>query len=395
MDYGKEELSILIEKYLNDQISPAEYRDLWRLLNEHPDEVALNDELKRLWATVKSAPPVISGDVWREKMELARQEHAENIPVVKKVNTGFNRYRWSAAAAIFLLIISSIFFLTTRKEQENIVQNNTYPQDRLPGGERAVLTLSDGSVILLDSAGNGVLAKQGSTEIIKRKDGQLVYSGSDKKQDEIVYNLLQTPRGGQYNITLPDGSKVWLNAASSLKYPVSFAGKERRVEITGEAYFEIAKDVSRPFKVQMKQMEVEVLGTHFNINGYDDELSIRTTLLEGKVRVGSGGKSNYLKPGQQAQVSSSGNMKMVDDVNLEETVAWKDGFFQFENSDIQSVMRQLSRWYDVDVQYKGTVSKHFIGGISRDVNLSQVLTMLQQTGEVKFIIEGQKIIVMP
>jgi ferric-dicitrate binding protein FerR (iron transport regulator) len=188
---------------------------------------------------------------------------------------------------------------------------------------------------------------------------------------------------------------LYPTAASSLKYPVVFSGKERRVEITGEAYFEIAKDATRPFKVQLNQMEVEVLGTHFNINSYTDEETVRTTLLEGRVKVTTASDNKFLQPGQQAQLKPSGNMKIVDDVNLEETVAWKDGNFQFENSDIKSVMRQLARWYDLEVSYQGNISKHFIGGISRNVKLSQVLSMLQQTGEVRFIIEGKKIIVMP
>lgn len=201
--------------------------------------------------------------------------------------------------------------------------------------------------------------------------------------------------GGQYKLTLPDGSKVWLNAASSLKYPVVFIGNERKVEITGEAYFEIAKDESKPFKVLLNNMEIQVLGTHFNVNGYTDEEMIKTTLLEGKVKVLASGQTKYLLPGQQAQLKSSGNIAVTNEVNLEETVAWKDGNFQFENSDIKAVMRQLARWYDVDVSYKGNINKHFIGSISRNVKLSQVLSMLQQTGEIKFKIEGKNLIVMP
>jgi ferric-dicitrate binding protein FerR (iron transport regulator) len=240
-----------------------------------------------------------------------------------------------------------------------------------------------------------VLAQQGNTSVIKKNDGQLEYNSLDGKTGEVAYNILKTPMGGQYKITLPDGSKVWLNAASSLKYPVVFVGAERRVEITGEAYFEIAKDLNKPFKVQLNNMEVEVLGTHFNVNGYSDEEAIKTTLLEGKVKVLAAKEFKFLVPGQQAQLKSSGNISVTNDVSLEETVAWKDGNFQFENSDIKTVMRQLARWYEVDISYKGNINKHFIGSISRDVKLSQVLTMLQQTGEVKFKIEGKNLIVMP
>ncbi len=400
MNNNKENLSDLISKYLDNRLTSAEYAELWRLLNEEPDETALNEELKQLWQSAKTVTPLIAAAEWDQKIQEAKQKLAataqtEEQPVIGR----FARYRWVAAAAVLLLIVSSVFLLTNQKEKRTAVAKNiqTQPkQDRLPGGDRAILTLADGSSIVLDSAGNGMLAQQGTTEIIKKEDGQLLYNSSGAATDAVAYNLLQTPRGGQYKITLPDGSKVWLNAASSLKYPVVFSGKERRVEITGEAYFEVAKDALRPFKVQLNQMEVEVLGTHFNINSYTDEETVRTTLLEGKVKVTTAGESNFLQPGQQAQLKPSGNMKIVNDVNLEETVAWKDGNFQFENSDIKSVMRQLARWYDVEVSYQGSnISKHFIGGISRNVKLSQVLSMLQQTGEVRFIIEGKKIIVMP
>ena len=399
MHNTKEKLSDLINKYLHDRLSSAEFAELWRLLNEEPDETALNEELKQLWQSAKTETPLISAADWDQKINEAKQKlaatvQAEEQPVIRR----FARYRWVAAAAVLLLIVSSVFLLTNQKEKNTTVAKNTQPQlqqDRLPGGDRAILTLADGSSIVLDSAGNGMLAQQGTTQIIKKEDGQLLYNSSDNVTEEVAYNLLQTPVGGQYKITLPDGSKVWLNAASSLKYPVVFSGKERRVEITGEAYFEIAKEALRPFKVQLNQMEVEVLGTHFNINSYSDEETVRTTLLEGRVKVITSLENKFLQPGQQAQLKPSGNMKIVNDANLEETVAWKDGNFQFENSDIKSVMRQLSRWYDVEISYRGTISTQFIGGISRNVKLSQVLSMLQQTGEVRFIIEGKKIIVMP
>jgi transmembrane sensor len=258
-----------------------------------------------------------------------------------------------------------------------------------------MLTLADGSQIMLDSAANGVLAQQGNTNIVKQQDGQLSYNSKGIPEAAIAYNTLTTPPGGQYKLTLPDGSKVWLNAASSIKYPTAFIGNTRQVETTGEVYFEIAKDASKPFKVLQNEMEVEVLGTHFNINGYIDEAVFRTTLLEGSIKITTPKGNDILKPGQQAQVQKTGVVKIINDADLEETMAWKDGNFYFENSDIYTVMRQIARWYDVDVTYKGTVSKHFLGTISRNVNLSQVLSMLQQTGEVKFKIEGRKVIVMP
>jgi transmembrane sensor len=223
----------------------------------------------------------------------------------------------------------------------------------------------------------------------------LSYNTLKNKSSEVVYNTISTPRGGQYQLMLADGSKVWLNAASSLRFPASFVGKERKVELLGEAYFEVAKNAKMPFKVKVNGMEVEVLGTHFNINSYENESTIRTTLLEGSVKINKNNSSSLLKPGQQAQMNKAGEIKIINDADVEEAIAWKEGKFQFDRADIHDIMRQLTRWYDVDVEYKGTVSSHFGGTISRDVNLSQVLNMLHLTGEVKFQVEDRKVVVMP
>lgn len=400
MEYNKEQIPQLIQKYLEGRISAEEFDALWILIEMYPDEVSMIPELELFWKKSKSVPPLLSASDWENKMQLAKRKLDTTIEKEASGRTAeklISRYRWVAAAAIFILFASGIYLLTTAGNEADIPQDQQteLKHDRLPGGDRALLKLSDGSLIVLDSAGNGVLAQQGGTAVIKQQDGQLVYNSMSQTDDPTAYNTLVTPRGGQYKITLPDGTKVWLNAASSLKYPVSFVGNERRVEITGEAYFEVAGDLSRPFRVVIDQMEVEVLGTHFNINGYSDESIIRTTLLEGKVKVASSGQYKFLKPGQQSHVSNAGNIKVLNDVNLEETIAWKEGNFQFENSDIKAVMRQLSRWYDVEVSYEGKIDRHFIGGISRNVKLSQVLNMLKQTGDIEFKVEGNKIMVIP
>lgn len=401
MDNEKDRLYELAGKYLNNQISSGEYQELWLLLNEKAKTGSLDKALLELWQAAGEMPALIADHTWdakllnvKEKLESA-QTTGKTIQLQQR-NT--KRYWWAAAAVIFVLLMSSVFVFNTKDTrpataEEAGLLNRNY--DQLPGGDKAILTLADGSQIILDSTGNGLVAKQGNTEVIKNKDGQLSYTYAGGETEEVPFNLLKTPRGGQYKLILPDGSKVWLNAASSLKYPVAFTGSERRVEITGEAYFEIAKDVNKPFRVQLNNMEVEVLGTHFNINAYDDEESVRTTLLEGKVKIKAADQQQLLAPGQQARLAPGGKLKISNDVNLEETVAWKDGNFQFENSDIKSVMRQLARWYDVEVTYKGNVTKHFIGGISRNVKLSQVLLMLQQTGEVRFVTGEKSITVMP
>jgi hypothetical protein len=262
-----------------------------------------------------------------------------------------------------------------------------------PNTVNAVLTLSNGQKIILDDTGNGIVAMQGAVNVIKTADGQIAYKGAS---NNIEYNTLNNPRGSKViRLALADGSRVWLNAASSLKYPTAFFGNERKVHVTGEAYFEVTKNAAMPFKVEAKGMEVEVLGTHFNISSYDDELSSRTTLLEGSVKINQGNTTNFLRPGQQAKLNKDGEIKIINDADVDEAVAWKENKFQFAWADIHDVMRQIARWYDVSVDYKGSVSSHFGGTIPREVNLSQALKMLELTGELKFEIEGKHVMVMP
>src|SRR6185312_909605 len=304
---------------------------------------------------------------------------------------------YAAAIIIICMLSVSLYFLFKPKVEYQIsktesIQSNK--NDVTPGTNKAILTLANGSSIILDSVANGTLTTQGNSKILKL-NGMLSYNTLKNKSSEVLYNTISTPRGGQYLLMLADGSKVWLNAASSLRFPANFVGKERKVELLGEAYFEVAKNAAMPFKVKVNGMEVEVLGTHFNINSYENESTIRTTLLEGSIKINKNNSSSLLKPGQQAQMNKAGEIKIINDADVEEAIAWKEGKFQFDRADIHDIMRQLARWYDVDVEYKGTVSSHFGGTISRDVNLSQVLNMLHLTGEVKFQIEDRKVVVMP
>ncbi|HEY8916861.1 MAG TPA: FecR domain-containing protein, partial [Chitinophaga sp.] len=255
------------------------------------------------------------------------------------------------------------------------------------------LTLADGSSITLDDAANGTLASQGNTRVIKL-NGKLSYNAADNSQP-LGYNTIATPRGGQYQVELPDGSLVWLNAASSLRFPTAFTGKDRRVEIVGEAYFEIAKNAAMPFFVKVKNAEVQVLGTHFNIMAYDEEEIVRTTLLQGSVRFVSGSSNQLLAPGQQSQMERNGQVKIENSVDLSEVMAWKNGIFHFKSEDITTVMRQLSRWYDIDIVYQeNEVNDRFNADIPRDTKLTDVLRVLELTGSVKFKTEGRKVIVM-
>jgi ferric-dicitrate binding protein FerR (iron transport regulator) len=303
-----------------------------------------------------------------------------------------------AAAATLVMAIAGAWWFTQSKAVpvSGIVQQ---PHPAIvPGGDKAMLTLADGTTIVLDSSQNGLLLQQGNVKVIKA-GGQLAYDKDHNppgKTGEITYNTLSTPRGGQYLLQLEDGSKVWLNAASSIRYPTFFGNKERVVELTGEAYLEIAKNPTRPFRVMVRGMQVEVLGTRFNINAYGDEQTINTTLLEGSVKLSLPGKaSNILKPGQQAQLNTAGIINIVEGVDLEEVVAWKEGLFQFNRAGLHTVMRQIARWYNIDIVFEGNLPTRYFGGkISRNSNITEVLRVLQLS-KIKVTIEGRKLTVSP
>jgi transmembrane sensor len=321
---------------------------------------------------------------------------------------------WWAAAAILVLMTGAAYYLYN-KQQATVVakKEDTLKNDVAPGSNKAVLTLANGTTIVLDDASNGVVAEEGNSKVVKPEDGQLLYEQQDNsEQAPLAYNTLATPRSGQYRLILPDGSKVWLNSESSIHYPIAFAENERRVQITGEAYFEVSKlklgsGERVPFIVEKGDMQVEVLGTHFNVNAYNDESAIKTTLLEGKVRVvkretanGKREKPNeisvVLKPGQQAVLSRAHSPLTINhSPDVDNVVAWKNGLFHFESADIKTVMRQLARWYDVEVVYEGTTVKNdpLFVEVSRNTRLSDVLKVLQESGSAKFTIEGKKIVV--
>jgi hypothetical protein len=273
--------------------------------------------------------------------------------------------------------------------------------DIAPGKQGAILTLADGRTVVLDSLGNGVVASQGGTKVVLN-NGRLAYNTEGAATAEPAYNTMTTPKGRQFQVTLPDGTKVWLNAASSLRYPTAFTGKERTVDVTGEAYFEVAPMLSgsgdrMPFIVKINDAtQVQVLGTHFNINAYKDEATINTTLLEGSVRIVNGGEKAILRPGQQAQTGLSTRIKIVADANVEKVMAWKNGVFDFQDATLEEVMRQLQRWYDIDVVYeKGIPKLEFIGKMGRDLSLAEVLGGLQLSKVHFRLEEGRRLVVLP
>lgn len=303
----------------------------------------------------------------------------------------FRSYGAVASIAALLLLATSIYFWNRTKVDRVQVSHKTEQQEIQPGRDGAILMLSDGSKILLDTIQNGVVALQGGV-IAKVENGGLVYEG---KGSGSVYNVVETPKGRVYNLVLPDGSRVWLNSMSSIRYPISFAGKERRVEVEGEVYFEVAKIKDHPFLVKINDHTmVEVLGTHFNINSYSNESSINTTLLEGSIMINARNDRALLKPGQQAQIKD--RINVYDDVDIDRIMAWKNGLFDLDGLSVTEVMRQLERWYDIDVIYNGEVNNNikFVGGISKGVTLNQLLEAWEVM-DIHFQLDGKKLTITP
>ena len=386
METGKNQQRIneLAFKWMKGIITPEEREEFMQWYNNADDTKAI------------TIPEDVSADELTHGIKIfsgiSTNIQTEKAPVRK---LPWLRY---AAAAVIILGIGAYFFRPETKKEELTVQIDPAPVPHdvaAPATVNAIITLEDGKKIVLDSSGNGLLATQGNIQLKKLSDGEIVYEG---EADKISYNTLLNPRGSKViQITLADGSRVWLNSESSIRYPTGFSGDERVVEVTGETYFEVAKNPSKPFKVRKNGMEILVTGTHFNVNAYDEEEKLKVTLIEGAVRVTSAASNTVtLKPGQQSQLKNDGSLSLVKDVDIESVTAWKDGKFIFDGkTDIGTIMRQIARWYDVDVTYEGQIKSHFSGSISRSVTLSQVLRKMESTRLINFHVEGKKIIVKP
>lgn len=382
----KEQYIYLFEKHQYGLCTPGEIE----LLKYYHDEFELKD---LPWQEEMGEKPETGNEIFSNiQKDIGQIYHPVTISF-------WGKYKMISAVAATLIFIAlgSYLFLFSNKQANTPVtkiQQHPLKYDGAPGSNKAILTLANGKTIVLDSVHNGIIANEGSTDISKLDDGSIAYNESKILTGDVMYNLLSTPRGGQYRLMLPDGSLVWLNAASSIRYPTRFSGNERDVEITGEAYFEVAKDPLRPFQVSTAGMRVQVLGTHFNINAYSDEPSVKTTLLEGVVKISTYDGSSVLKPGQQAQLSKNMGLKIFNDVDINDVVAWKNGYISFKSADIKTIMRQISRWYNIDVEYDGNITERsFTGEISRSSNLSELLKILQESN-IHFKLEGKKLIVM-
>jgi ferric-dicitrate binding protein FerR (iron transport regulator) len=394
--------SYLLEKYFGNNISRAEWDELLQLMERGQETEAFSASLKAQWekAGASGPAPVDWDGKWVEMMEEARQ--AAFRPAERKRKIRF--YYAAAAVALFVVAAAAWWLLPARRAAKT--EKGQLAVDRArdvppPAGTHAVLTLGDGTRIVLDDISNGIFAQQGSSNISKLSNNQLVYQATHRKPGAVVYNTLTTGRGGQTMVMLEDGTRIWLNAASSIVFPAAFAGKERKLFVKGEAYFEVAKDSKRPFYVTFRnasgaESEIQVLGTRFNVNAYPDEPLSRATLMEGAVRVRSGSGAEVLAPGQQVEIMGhDGSLRVTADADFEEAAAWKDGLFHFRHADLNTVMRALARWYDVEVLYEHEHADEYFGGdIERSLNLSQVLRLLEKS-QVHFKIEGKKIIVIP
>ncbi|KAA2243295.1 DUF4974 domain-containing protein [Chitinophaga agrisoli] len=379
-------ITYLLQRYASKTCSREELEELFAYIASQPEDSTLHEFMETAWQ--EQQPGATVPDV-----DLNSVYH--NIIPTTPVKRVFP-FRYAAAAAL-LLAVATLAFLWQRP-------NRTSPQDLpaiqqpvaviSPGSNKAVLTLSNGATITLDSSGQQVISG-GNGNQITQQNGQLVY-GAAATADHIQYHTLSTPRGGQFRLTLPDGTKVWLNSASSLRYPTAFKGAEREVELQGQGYFDVAQNAAQPFKVKVNTVEVQVLGTGFDIMAYGDEATINTTLVSGAVQVKSGNNLQRLQPGQQAVFNQQSHALSVQEADVDKITAWKSGLFVFNNMTLTAILREVARWYDVEIAYDTTPSTELYGGgISRSLPLADVLKLLEANGFNHFRIAGRKVIVLP
>lgn len=409
-------LHYLFHQWFDKTATPDERAELMALLGMAENDDETHALLQEAWEKLGAEEKVFNGE--QSKVMLDKILRTERVgdegeetsagAVYEQEKPVVRMGRWMIAAAVVLLTGALIWLLAVRHSSSQGEKMASGPAIKksgpidvpAPNGNNAILTLGDGSTVVLDSVKNGELARQGDAQVSKANAGRLVYNTLGQAPGKIMYNTVSTRRGGQFQIVLPDGSKVWLNTVSSLRFPTAFTGTERVVELKGEAYFEVAKNAAMPFVVHVgtvgeKDMDVRVLGTQFNVMAYDNEAEIRTTLLEGAVKVMKGDKSKVLTPGEQVKLDKQGGLTLDEKADVELAMAWKNGFTSFKSADIRSIMRQVERWYDIDVVYEGNVPERtFSGGISRDANLSELIRLLE-VSKIHFKIEGRKLTVTP
>jgi len=385
-----ERLSYLFERWLSGETTAAEQEELAALAMEPSNHEDVQQLVDRSWNQTGEEFDIGEDRAREILFEIAGTQRKRNQGLVIRIR------RITVAASIVACVAIGGYFVFWHHpiNSSGVAMHDVKAPDR----NRATITLSNGQKIFLDSAANGVLAKQNNTAIMKSEDGRIAYNADNKLNNApnvtVALNTLTNPRGSKViDITLSDGSRIWLNAASSITYPSSFMG-DREVTLTGEAYFAVAHDTRHPFRVKVGSEIVEDIGTEFNINAYKDEPAMQTTLVQGAVKITVDKENKMLKPGQQAAVNSNRAIAVSDAVDLDQVTAWKNGYFYFKSSDIQSIMRQVSRWYDVDVQYEGAIpAGHYNGKPPRNIGAAEMLKVVEYSG-VKIKIEGKKITVL-
>lgn len=382
------------------QIAQLIYRQRSGELSETEQEtlsawLAASEQNRRLFAELSSGQleAITRSEADQEKLQAS----IERVYLATGIKPGpaniymskWRTWRWAAAVLVLALAGAWALRLVQANKQPPLMAVHT---DVAPGSRKATLQLGNGSTIVLDDVQNGVIASQGKTVIKKSANGQLVYDASAAVATEITYNTIATPNGGEYEVILPDGSHVWLNAASSIRFPAAFTGNTRQVEINGEAYLEVVKNAKAPFTVVSGKHSVEVLGTAFNIHSYPKDENIATTLIKGSIRIVAGKNTKVLQPGQQSLVSrNAGDIRLAPEVNMEEVLAWRNGKFIFDDTNMKTVVSQLERWYDVSINYTGMEDYRFNGEISRNVSLSKVLKMMELTSNIHYKINDRNI----
>ncbi|MDR6783129.1 transmembrane sensor [Pedobacter africanus] len=392
-----EQLHILFQKYLDQSCSPDEMKQLLDYLSaseKHDEllEALISPVLEDQYEAPMDAESKRLLDAGFQQILAKRAAPQKRQAVLRQFY-----FRWAAAAAIFFIAVCTAVFYFYPQPVNETQATTSYVKFK-PQTDKARLTLADGTVINLEQVAKGKINNKNGVVVTKTADGKLVYEAkAEQKNAAIAFNTLVTPRGGQYKIILPDGSAIWLNAASSLRFPTRFSGKERRVELNGEGYFEIAKNAAQPFIVTARGQEVTVLGTHFNVNAYAESNIIKTTLLEGAVKVSKDQTGYLLVPGEEAALNTSDNtISVAKNVDVNAAVAWKDGMFRFEATDIREVMHEVARWYDVDVRYKGDFTDVVLTGwFSRGDDVKKTLKLLKGTEQVDFVINGKTVTVIP
>jgi len=392
---NEEKFKALFEQYLNDSLPSGDLLELREAIQNDRYQALFDDLLKI--AFKEPAFAEIDDDARQSVFNAisSRIKQQEDTELINNGNRRLIPYRWLAgiAALVFLTVGAGWFFM---KSNDKGQKGNTYAHVIKPGVNKATLTLANGKKIILTDSLHGQLANEAGVKVSKTKQGEIIYttgSNEDSGQPALQYNTLTTQRGEQFQIVLPDGSHVWLDAASSLKYPVAFKGNQRKVELTGQGYFEVSHNTAMPFIVKTAKTEVQVLGTHFNVSAYDDDRDTKTTLLEGAVRIRSAKGSAVLKPGEQGVLNNMGLLTVNKDVDVGMEIAWKNGLFNFKKAGIEEIMVKVSRWYDINVRYEGKIPEtKLTGKMSRNVDISGLLGILQFEG-IKFRVEGKNVIV--